>query len=311
MARRSLPPLNTLRGFEAAARHLSFSAAATELGLTQGAISRQVRGLEDWLGQPVFRRMTRRIELTEAGLALFRLVEESFASLEEGAARLRGGAGARRLVLGALPTITSAWLMPRLDRFARRHPGVELRVLSSIEPAVLAPGALDLAIRVGPVPGRRYPPGAPRIELQMVESWAGLVAEPLFPDVLVPVCRPDLLPAGQPLPAAELAKLPLIHTATRRHAWPDWLRAQGVRGGALRPGQPGFGHFFMALEAARRGEGVALVPDVLLPADGALVPASAARIPSAGDYVLLLPAARAADPDLLALRAWLLEEAAA
>lgn len=315
MTRRNLPPLHALRGFEAAARHLSFSQAAAELGLTQGAVSRQVRALEEWFGQPLFRRLTRRVVLTEAGLAMAQLAEETFAALEQGAGRLRHAEGRRRLVLGALPTITSAWLMPRLDRFARRHPGLELRLLASIEPAVLGPGGLDLAIRVGPLPGQRYPALAPRIELDMVASWNGVLAEPLFPDRLVPVCRPALLPGGQPLPAAALARLPLIHTSTRRHAWPDWLRAQGVpaqavRGGALREGQPAFGHFFMALEAARRGEGVALVPSVLLPPDDVLVPAGPPGLRSAGDYVLLLQASRLADPEVAALRGWLLEEAA-
>ncbi|MFB9971612.1 LysR substrate-binding domain-containing protein [Pseudoroseomonas cervicalis] len=317
MARRTLPPLNALRGFDAAARHLSFSLAAAELGLTQGAVSRQVRALEEWLGQPLFRRLTRRVELTEAGRALARLAAETLGALEEGATRLRGGAARQRLVLGALPSITSAWLMPRLDRFARRHPELELRLLSSIEPAVLAPGVLDLAIRVGKLPGRRYQPGAPRVELQMVAGWEGVVAEPLFPDVLVPVCRRDLLPGGRPLAAAALAQLPLLHTTTRPHAWPDWLRAQGVKRIPDPGAGPGFGHFFMALEAARRGEGVALLPDILLPplAEGGapegLVRASTARIGSAGDYALLLPAARLAEPGLAALRAWLLEEAAA
>ncbi|WP_160000437.1 LysR substrate-binding domain-containing protein [Roseomonas sp. 18066] len=314
MARRTLPPLHALRGFEAAARLLSFSAAAEELGVTQGAVSRQVRALEDWLGRPVFHRMTRRVALTEAGQAMARLAEDAFGLLEDGAARLRG-AGPQRLVLGALPTITSAWLMPRLDRFAKRHPELELRLLSSIAPAALAPGELDVAIRVGPLPGRRYPARAPRIELQMVASWAGLVAEPLFPDVLVPVCRAELLPGGAPVTAAELAGMPLLHTSTRRHAWPDWLRAQGAWGGAMLPGQPSFGHFFMALEAARRGQGVALVPDVLLPAaglpmPGALVTASTARIASAGEYFFLFPASRAQEAGIAALRGWLLEEAA-
>lgn len=310
MARRHLPPLHALRGFEAAARLSSFSAAAGELGVTQGAVSRQIRVLEDWLGRPVFLRLTRRVELTEAGQALARLADEVFSTLEEGSARLRG-AGPRPLVLGALPTITSAWLMPRLDRFAKRHPELELRLLSSIAPAALAPGELDVAIRVGPLPGRRYPARAPRIELQMVADWTGLVAEPLFPDVLMPVCRAELLPGGAPVGAAELARMPLIHTSTRRHAWPDWLRAQGVRGGAPAPGQPSFGHFFMALEAARRGQGVALVPEVLLPSGDALVAASTARIPSAGDYFFLFPGSRAQEPAIAALRAWLLEEAAA
>lgn len=311
MARRTLPPLAALRGFDAAARHLSFTGAAAELGLTQGAISRQVKALEEDLGQPLFRRLTRRIVLTPEGAAFHRTVEEALALLAEGAGRLRGGPP-RRLTLSALPTIASAWLMPRLDGFARAHPGLEVRLLSSIEPVSLAAGEADLAIRVGRLPGQPQHRLAPRIELEMVRDWRGLEATPFLPDVLVPVCRAAWLPQG-PLEASALAALPLIHVSTRRHAWPDWLRAQGVRlAPRLIEGGLSFSHFFMALEAARKGQGVALVPDVLLPpalaAEG-LALASRARTPSAGSYVLLRQESRRGEGPLDALHGWLLAEA--
>ncbi|MFC7609006.1 LysR family transcriptional regulator [Teichococcus aestuarii] len=204
-----------MRGFDAAARHLSFTGAAAELGLTQGAVSRQVKALEEDLGQPLFRRLTRRIVLTPEGAAFHRTVEEALALLAEGAGRLRGGPP-RRLTLSALPTIASAWLMPRLDGFARRHPGLEVRLLSSIEPVSLAGGG-GPAIRVGRLPGQPQHRLAPRIELEMVRDWRGLEAMPFLPDVLVPVCRAEWLPNG-PLEPAALAALPLIQVSTRRHA---------------------------------------------------------------------------------------------
>ncbi|WP_181378181.1 LysR substrate-binding domain-containing protein [Teichococcus aestuarii] len=311
MARRTLPPLAALRGFDAAARHLSFTGAAAELGLTQGAVSRQVKALEEDLGQPLFRRLTRRIVLTPEGTAFHRTVEEALALLAEGAGRLRGGPP-RRLTLSALPTIASAWLMPRLDGFARRHPGLEVRLLSSIEPVSLAGGEADLAIRVGRLPGQPQHRLAPRIELEMVRDWRGLEAMPFLPDVLVPVCRAEWLPNG-PLEPAALAALPLIHVSTRRHAWPDWLRAQGVRLAPQRvQGGLSFSHFFMALEAARKGQGVALVPDILLPGNlpqEGLAVAGTARIASAGSYVLLRQDSRKGEGPLDALHGWLLAEA--
>lgn len=315
MVRRTLPPLAALRGFDAAARHLSFTGAAAELGLTQGAISRQVKALEDDLGQKLFRRLTRRILLTPEGAAFHRTVEEALALLTQGAERLRGGPP-RQLTLSALPTIASAWLMPRLHGFAHRHPGLEVRLLSSIEPASLAAGEADLAIRVGRLPGQPRHRLAPRIDLEMVRDWRGLEATPFLPDVLVPVCHAKWLPQG-PLEAAALARLPLIHVSTRQHAWPDWLRAQGVRLTATPAPGLSLSHFFMALEAARKGQGVALVPDILLPsglaqeelAEEGLALASTARIPSAGGYVLLRRESRVGEAPLDALHAWLMAEA--
>src|SRR5437879_2888704 len=127
MPRRNLPPLNALRGFDAAARHLSFTRAAEELHLTQGAVSRQVRELELFLGTTLFRRFTRRIELTTEGKAYFRTVNDMFAELERAGVRHCKGGSARHLTLSVLPTIASMWLMPRLHLFTQANRDVEVR----------------------------------------------------------------------------------------------------------------------------------------------------------------------------------------
>lgn len=292
MRKRQLPPLNALRGFEAAARHLSFTKAACELLVTQGAVSRQIRDLEDNLGQRLFRRLTRRVELTKEGEKFYRVVEDVFDELERATARLQTSGSYRTLTISVLPTIASLWLMPRLHLFTQAQKGVEVRIVSSIDPVNLLAHEADIAIRVGRLPGRTYGRTQPRIELDMVANWNGVHADELFADAV--------------------AGMPLIHTSTRRHAWPDWLRAQGIR--ARRSDQPPveFGHFFMSLEAARKGRGVAIVPDILLAhyeRAGDLVVPIRTDIPSAGEYYLLIHEIRLTEPPVQAFRTWLLDEA--
>ncbi|MFO1147479.1 MAG: transcriptional regulator GcvA [Alsobacter sp.] len=313
MRKRRLPPLNALRGFEAAARQLSFTKAAAELHVTQGAVSRQVRELEIYLGVDLFRRLTRRIELTDEGSEFLLGIGDAFDEIERASDHLRKRRSHATLTISALPTIASLWLMPRLHVFTQQHPGIEVRIVSSIEPADLLAHDADVAIRVGRLPGRRYERTQPRIELEMVSNWSGVHAEELFPDVLVPVCRPDLLVLEDARQSpADLARLPLIHTTTRRFAWPDWLRAHGIRLPASGSPALEFGHFFMSLEAARKGRGVAIVPNFLLAyyegADDLAVPVKT-DIASAGEYYLLVHESRLEDPNVRAFRSWLLTEA--
>jgi LysR family transcriptional regulator, glycine cleavage system transcriptional activator len=312
MPKRRLPNLSTLPGFEAAARHLSFTLAAAELHLTQGAISRQVRELELFLGRQLFRRFTRRIELTEDGAAYARVARDILAELERATARFGGGApSSRKVVVSILPTLASLWLMPRLHLFTQSHREIEVRVVTSIEPADLMSGAVDVAVRVGSLPGQNSAPLQPRIDLKMVNDWTDVQAFELFPDILCPVCSPNLL-AGQSIDdVRSLLRLPLIHTSTRRFAWPDWLAANGVPNVDTLPGSDAieFGHFFMSLEAARKGQGVAIVPDVMLAHyEGRrdLVSVAPAVIASAGTYCLLVRKSRSEDPEISAFRSWVI-----
>ncbi len=311
---RRLPPLTALRAFEAAARHKSFTRAAEELSVTQGAVSRQIRVLEDFLGTALFLRLTRRVELTTEGQRYYETVWQAFDALHAATKALRGPQERSVIRLSVLPSISSFWLMPRLAAFSQGPDGAEIRVISSIDPVDLRGKEVDLAIRVGALPDEKFAPDCPRIDRDMVTDWHGVQADFLFADVLAPVCSPRLLSQDGPLHQLDdLARLRLIHVTTRQYAWTDWLRAHRAR---VDPDRSAiyFGHFFMALEAARAGRGVALVPTILVrhyehAAD--LVSPFPADLRSAGNYRLLVHESRVGDPDVRRLRQWLLAEAAA
>lgn len=308
---RRLPSLNALRAFESAGRHLSFSRAADELFVTQGAISRQVKSLEDAVGVKLFRRLTRAIELTEQGREYLPIVSEAFDRLEQATIRLGNRQGHRILTVSVLPTFAMRWLIPRLPNFVARHPGIEVRMITSIRPVNFWRDDIDLAIRVGLPPDADAAGNAPRISLQMTEDWSSVRAWRLMPDVLVPVCSPALLARHRGVAApADLQHLPLLHMASRAHAWPDWFRSAGV---AFREtGETAsYGHFFLVLEEALHGNGVALVPYPLAEADiaaGRLVVPVDYHIESAGAYHVLCRAHQADSPTIRAFREWLMSE---
>jgi LysR family transcriptional regulator, glycine cleavage system transcriptional activator len=309
--KRHLPPLNTLRGFEAAARYASFTKAAEELFVTQGAISRQVQELEKYLEQQLFRRLTRQIELTPEGEQYFLVVQRALDDIESASASLNSKSSKKTLTISVLPTIATLWLMPKLHRLASQYPGIEVRVMSSIEPADLLVHDADIAIRVGRLPGRHYDRSQPRIEIEMVTTWEGINADELFPDRLIPVCTPNLI-KQRPVTPKELARYPLIHTSSRRYAWRDWLQAHDIKWVKTPDKGLQFGHFFMSLEAALQGLGVALIPEILLAyydnARKLCVPAISS-VNSAGEYYLLIHESRLDDPQVREFRSWILSEA--
>ncbi|OAJ63407.1 hypothetical protein A6V36_18120 [Paraburkholderia ginsengiterrae] len=307
-----LPPLLALRAFEASGRHLSFTKAANELHLTQGAISRQIRLLESFLGHKLFIRLTRKIELTRAGDEYFQAVQQALTIISQ-ATRQTVLDSHRILTLDILPTLATHWLMPRLAGFTECHPGIEVRIVSSIEPADLHSGDTDVAIRVGRLPGARYDRRAPRVDLAMIDNWKGLNIDPLFPDTLIPVVSRKLMDAvGEIATPADLLQYRLINTASRRHAWHDWLAWYGLT--APQDANPlDLGHFFMALQAARDSKGIALVPEVIFAnyewRDELLAPLPA-EVPSAGGYYLFTLESTNDDHAVCCLREWILNEAA-
>jgi LysR family glycine cleavage system transcriptional activator len=305
--RRTLPPLNALRAFDAAGRLLSFARAAEELYVTPGAVSRHIRELEKRLGTQLFVRLTRRIELTEAGRSYLQEIQVSFDRLEQATIIATSARTLRVLTISVLPSIASYWLMPRLAAFTRMHPNIETRIITSIQPFDLADA--DLAIRVGSPPGRRADGRQPRIELKMVADWEGVRADFLFPDALVPLCSPALLRDKLPLKApADLRHYPLIHTSTRAHAWSDWFRAHGADM-PIRRDATQYGHFFMSIQAAREAQGVAIAPHLFFLGAGAegLVFPFRSPIRSGGDYYLLTPESRSLEPEIQLFRNWLTE----
>lgn len=306
-----LPPLLALRAFEAAGRLLSFTLAAQELHLTQGAISRQVRLLEDFLKQKLFIRLTRRVELTEAGSKYLESIQQALGIVAD-ATRKCLAESHRILTIDVLPTLGAYWLMPRLAHFNELHPDVEVHVISSIEPANLKNRGADMAIRVGRFPGKRYGPLCPRIDLELASSWNEVEAYPLFDDILVPVLSRALAEQAGPVRhPRDLLQFRLLNNATRKNAWKDWFFCHGIR----LPEDVemlDYGHFFMTLQAAKEGKGAALVPSVIydnLPeSDGLICPVDAPVV-SAGEYHLLVRTSAQGDPAVAALRDWLLAQA--
>jgi LysR family glycine cleavage system transcriptional activator len=293
---------------------MSFTRAAQELLVTQGAVSRQIRVLEDFLGTPLFVRLTRKIELTPYGEQYYEAIGTLFEELEAATLKLQGKTQQNVICISVLPTISSFWLMPRLATFSQGQHEAEVRIISSIEPVDLQAKGADLAIRVGRVPGEEYSPENPRIEMDMVTDWRGVHTDLLFPDVLVPICSKEFLDTYGPLKSvSDLAHHRLIHVTTRRYAWQDWLRAHGA---GIDPDRNAiyFGHFFMAMEAARSGKGVAIVPTVLLRhferVKDVICPFKP-DVRSAGNYHLLFHESRAHNPQISRFRQWLVEEAAA
>jgi LysR family transcriptional regulator of beta-lactamase len=239
MERRSLP-LNALRAFEAAARHLSFTRAAEELCITQAAVSHQVKGLEARLGVRLFRRVARGLALTDEGQALAPAVEESLDRMARVMSRFERGAVREVLRLGVVGTFAVRWLMPRLDAFRELQPQVELRLLTHNNKVDLAAEGLDLAIRFGD------------------GDWPGVVAEKILEAPMTPLCAPRI--AARLETPASLLGAPLLRSY-RRAEWPAWFAAVGLEPPPL--SGPVFDSLTLTAHAAIEGLGVALAPPAM------------------------------------------------
>jgi len=298
---RRLPPLNSLRAFEAAARLLSFSKAADELAVTPAAISHQIKGLEDQLGAKVFRRDRQKVTLTEAGALLLPGLREGFDLIAGAVADVTERDIKGVMTVSSAPSFAAKWLVPRLDRFAERHPEIDVRLSASIALVDFARDDVDVAVRYG---SGQYP---------------GLLVERLFPETVVPVCAPALLKGKNKLKVpADLKHHALLHDDgpdgdETCPDWRMWLKAAGVNGIDPRFG-PRFNQSSLVLEAAILGRGVALAKLRLAEndlANGRLVRPFAVATPVRFAYFVVSPTARAERPKVAAFRAWLKEEAAA
>lgn len=248
---RELPPLNALRAFEAAARLLSISQAAAELHVTHGAVSRQIRVLEEQLGVALFDKDGRGVKLTDAGVRLRDVASESFERLRTTCAELRQRQEGAPFVLGCPGSLLARWFIPRLDRLNRELP--ELR--------------LQLSASEGELDPRR--PGVDATLCFATPPWpADMQVYELAPERIGPVLSPRYQGharlSGEP--AAALLGEPLLHTASRPQAWPQWAQAQGLDAQRLQQGQ-GFEHLYYLLEAAAAGLGVAIAPQQLVADD--------------------------------------------
>lgn len=284
MARHRLPPLASLRAFEATARLMSFRAAGDELCVTHSAVSHQIKRLERELGAPLFWRKGRRVELTEGGLALYPVLHDAFARIGEAAERVRAAGAAGELTLQVYVTVASRWLLPRLPRFEAAHPDLRLKLSTSHWSWDFDAEKADVGLIY------REPPLDPR------HRWW-----PLF--------RADLVAVASP--SADLTRPRRLRVDTAEADWTRWLEAAGPAALPDREG-PTVDSYLLALEAAIDGHGLALVPDFLAAPDletGRLVePYPSSRVAQAGGWYIVCRPERRSDRRIARLRDWLVAE---
>lgn len=296
---RRRPPLNALRAFESAGRHLSFTRAAAELNVTPAAISHQVKALEEFVEVPLFRRLTRALRLTDAGQAALPTLGQGFDKLAQGVEQMRAHCETGVLTISVSPSFGAMWLLPRLERFYNRHPEIEVRIDGTDRLVDLARDDVDVAVRYG------------------AGGYNGVRVDWLFSQVNTPVCSPSLLSGENPLRQLEdLHHHTLLHVDWKdsEASWRMWLLAAGLQ--TIDPTRgPHFTMENMAVQAAIEGQGVALIGDVLVADDlaaGRLVRPFDASLstPLKFSFYLLSANHGVEPPKIAAFRDWLLEEAA-
>lgn len=298
-----LPPLNSLRAFEAAARHLSFTKAARELHVTPAAVSQQIRQLEEFYGLPLFRRTTRSLILTDAAQIALPDIKEAFERLMDANRRLLSDRHGNILTVSSSPSMGERWLLPRLERFRALHPDIDIRIDTTDRLADFVNDRVDIAIRYGR------------------GNYEGLEADVLMQDVAYPVCSPALLEGEHPLRSpADLRHHTLLHPEWRQErdaqpSWQMWLRAAGVTGVDVTRGLR-FSSDTMLAHAAADGLGVALAISSMVQrelADGRLVRPfgeEGSQLVTTFRPYLVYPKRNLALPRVAAFRDWALKEAA-
>jgi LysR family glycine cleavage system transcriptional activator len=291
--RRKIPSTAALSAFEAAARHQSFTRAADELAVTQGAICRQIATLEEFLKVKLFRRSQRGVSLTEAGLAYSRKVAARLDEVERDTLDMmaRGGQGGT-LELGVVPTFATRWLLPRLRGFIEEHQDIIVNMTPRARPFLFDQTPFDAAIHAGEA------------------VWPGTEGVFLMRERMIAVCSPALAPASD---AIDWDRHTLLQMSTRPYAWRNWFASLGVDVERDMAG-PRFELFSMVAEAAAQGIGIGLIPRMLVEDElrrGVLV--QMGRHEAAGDrsYYLIYPEHRSDDKVLAAFRNWLERDAAA
>lgn len=298
---RKLPPLNALRAFEAAARHLSFTKAAEELFVTQAAVSHQIKTLEAHLGIQLFRRLNRRLQLTDAGQDYFPVLRDALDMMNGATLRLRGHDKTGNLKISALPSFAAKWLLPRLPRFSEHNPSIDVLVSANDQIVDFDQDDFDLAIRYG---SGNYP---------------GLRVDRMMGDRIFPVCSPRLVEGEKPLQQPnDLRHHILLHddmarTDASANDWHGWLRAAGTT--SVDPDRgPAYSHSSMVIQAAIEGHGIALGRTSLIGDDlaaGRLVCPFGPVIPGPFTYYLVGPEETADQHKIKAFKTWIQEEVAA
>jgi len=309
-----LPPLNALRAFEAAARHLSFKIAARELHVTAGAVSHQVKLLEEHLGVPLFRRLTRALELTAEAHAMLPTVREGLDALHAAVERVRSREDMVPLTVITPPNFAARWLMPRLGRFTAAHPNIELHIAARQQ--MVDQHANGNAM----IPEQDARPDSAVAMVRFgTGNYPGSHVDEVFSAVYVPVCSPKLLKGEHPLKKPDdLRHHTLLHDDTvieegARPSWNDWLQAVGVKDIDAMRG-PHFSDAALAVDAAIEGMGVTLAIEPLLTAEiraGRLVVPFDISASTGYAYFLVTPESAVENRAVAAFREWLLDEAKA
>ena len=291
--RQRLPPLNALKAFEAAARHESFTRAAEELSVTQGAVSHQVKALEAELGIKLFNRERQRLVITEAGREYLTVVRDALDRISLGTERLLQRQNAGVLTVSTSPDFAAKWLVHRLGHFAEAHPEIDLRVSATLHHVDFAREEVDLAVRHGD------------------GNWPGLETVRLSPEQLFAVCSPKLLTGRRRLSKpSDILKYPLIHMDSRAD-WAKWQQAVGLDNAEVIHG-PVLNRASMVIDAAINGQGIALARTTLSAWDlinGRLVRPFPETLRLSKTYWIICPKATAALPKIATFRDWLLAEA--
>ncbi|MBV1834793.1 LysR family transcriptional regulator [Novacetimonas pomaceti] len=295
LARRFLPSISLLCSFEAAARHQNFTTAATELHLTQSAISRHIRALEAQLGAELFIRERQTVRLTIAGEVYAREIREALKHISTATLGFRASPSGGTFNLAVLPTFGARWLAPRVPAFQRLHPDITINLFTRPVPFEFAAEMLDAAIHYG------------------LADWPGAEMEFLMHEQVVPVCSPDMAGRFDFRAPADLLRAPLLHLVSRPDAWERWFHAHDVDARQIH----GMlcDQFATITQAARAGAGLALLPRFLIAEElsrGELVEVAPPAPHMAEEaYYLVWPVNRARYAPLVAFRDWLRGEAAA
>ena len=287
--RRLLPNTSALAAFEAVARLGSFTAAARELDLTQGAISRQISLLEEQFGRRLFERDSRNVRLSTAGEIYAEAVRSALGQLRDAALGLMSNQHSGILNLAILPTFGTRWLMPLIPDFVTKNPDITINFVTRIGRFDFARERLDAAIHHGQ------------------PDWPDADSTLLMRETVMPVVSPEFLASRDIATPADISRLPLLHMATRPGAWSEWFEEQGLSV----PTGPGmqFEQFGTVAQACMAGLGVALLPQVLISGElqrGQLVPAPGKPMQSRSAYYLVVPHDKRGHPPVASFRDWLL-----
>jgi len=293
---KGLPPLNWIRAFEASARHLSFTHAATELNLTQAAVSNQIKGLENQLGCVLFIRLARGLELTNAGQAYLPAVQESVERLKAATQEIFGQGRNKQLTVNINLSFLTAWLAPKISRFVAQHPDINLRMTTSIWDSFIDDSAdNDLEIRYGH------------------GEWKGKQVDRLTWDELVPVCSPGYLKASAPLTTPDdIANHTLLHVYGYEEGWGYWLSQTEHRPIEINQNFQ-FDNLATTLEMAANGVGLALgrthLVDEMVKSGKLVIPLEQ-KVATEEAFYLVYTRSKLNCPQAVAFRNWLLEEVA-